>query len=166
MGAGIVMWRRLLTAGAVTSIVILVGVYVARRNGAGCLREAPHPTDDELIDAFRGKRSVLELVVGLLAVHPELSRGEGRPAERAEYERLLDLAGCRAGVAASPDGSRVEFTVSSRGFATHNSQKGYMHSRGPVRDALMTELDTASSRGTGAGVRRIEDGWYLFFEGY
>jgi hypothetical protein len=85
----------------------------------------------------------------------------------AEYRKLLKELGIRGGIAASSDRKTIEITSSARGFATHNSQKGYVHSTALRQEHLVaTDLDELSKRGVGSGLRHIDDDWYIFFEGY
>lgn len=90
----------------------------------------------------------------------------GVPRARiTEYRKLLDDLGIRGGIAISEDRNTIELTVSSRGFVTHGSRKGYMYTTDNVEQHLVGALETLPTSGVGSGMRRIEGNWYLFYEG-
>lgn len=137
-----------------------------------------HPTDAELIGWFEAHREKLDRVVSLLRADPGLANGvpgEADTSRRAgtapgtaadEYAHLTDDLGLQERVVLSADRHRIELTISNRGYATHNSQKGLLFSSEPVRDDVLPDLDALSRKGVGSGVRALTDDWYLFFEGY
>lgn len=141
--------------------------------------DPPHASDEELIANFRLHRAEFEhlrdmLVAdkGLLRVAdqrtlPEDPQSVGVPQSRiAEYRRLLKALGIRGGIAISEDRKTIEFNASFRGYVTHNSEKGYIYTTEPAQKSLVPDLDVFLKSEVGAGRRRIEDSWYLFFEGY
>jgi hypothetical protein len=144
-----------------------------------CLQNTPHLSDDKLIANFHRNREKFEQLrkmvnqdIGLARITPDQiqlvnpeSVGIGMP-RIVEYRVLLKKVGVRGGISVSTDRKVVELTSTRRGFATHNSQKGYLYIDGSIDDQLIPDLDRFSASEIGSGIRHIEGNWYLFFEGW
>jgi hypothetical protein len=140
------------------------------------LRESPHQSDAALIETFRHHRAQFERLRqmlgedrGLLAVDdrrtwPEDPVTVGVPASRIDqYRALMGELGLFR-IAISEDRQTIDLIASSRGFVTHGSHKGYLYSTAP-QQYVVADLDALSRVGFWGGLRHVEDGWYLLFEG-
>lgn len=166
--------------------IYLIGIVLAVLVSAtylmlseGLILSDHHSSDRALIDNFYRNRGdfnqLVEMMVhdkGLMSVTsertlPEDLKGLGVSQKRVEdYRFLLGKLGVDEGVSISNDRQNIEFTSSSIGFSTHNSQKGYVYAFAKQEGQLVDSLDEMTEKGVGTGLRRIEGGWYLFFEGY
>jgi hypothetical protein len=140
------------------------------------LEDRQLPTDQELISNFKRHRAgfdrLRDMIMqdkGLLRITndrtlPEDPQAVGVSQSRiAEYRALLKELGIHE-LDASLDRKTIQLTSAYRGFVTHGAQKGYEYASEPIRTYLVPDLEMLSKGGVGR--RPIEDGWYLFFEGY
>jgi len=163
--------------------VALVAVVIAG-GGVAVLADhlltstSTHSLDEALIATFKQQRSTFNRLRQMIAEDSDLqsvSLSEAqpkhlittRPDRIADYRALMKSLGFKdAVIRASEDRSTVEIQVSSEGFVTHNSQKGYLFLEKLGRDPPVVELDTMTNAGRGSGLRQLDGGWYLYFEGY
>jgi len=162
--------------------VALVAVVIA-----GCIAvladhpltsTSTHSLDETLIATFKQQRSSFNRLRQMISEDTDLqsvSLSEAqpkhliktRPDRIADYRALMNSLGFKdAVIRASEDRSTVEIQVSSEGFVTHNSQKGYLFLERRGRDQPAAELDAMTKAGKGSGLRQLDGGWFLYFEGY
>jgi hypothetical protein len=140
------------------------------------LRESRHQSDAELIETFRRHRAQFERLRqmlgedrGLLAVDdrrtwPEDPVAVGVPASRIDqYRALMGELGLLR-IAISEDRQTIDLVASSRGFVTHGSHKGYLYSTA-LQQGVVADLDALPHVGSWSGLRHLDGGWYLLFEG-
>ncbi len=168
--------------GAVAIAIALLGLLVWR---GGCvaellgLQDRAHESDSDLIETFQRHRAEFEhlkqMIVrdkGLFVVRsnrtlPKDPGSVGISASRIdEYRKMMKDLGIHGSIEITMDRTSIRIVSSGRGFVTHSSEKGYIYAAVPFKKGVVAELDSLSSRGKGAGLRRIEENWYLFFEGY
>lgn len=141
------------------------------------LKEPPHLSDEELIANFYQHRAVFEQLREMTVQDKGLVRVDNNKilpasiqvplARIEEYRKLLRRLGIRGGIEVSKDRRHIGFIASFRGWATHNSEKGYVYTEEPVKaQDIVDDLDHFKEHEVGSGMRRIEGNWYLFFEGY
>ena len=176
--------HKLLFFGVVGSALVLILLVVLQRppllEWLLSLYESPHLSDAKLIDNFYRHRAEFErlhdmiiqdkglfrvdnsrtLPEDLQSIHVSLTRIR-------EYRDLLGRLCIQGGINASEDRRYIEFIASFRGWATHNSEKGYAYTEEPVKaQDVVSNLDHFKEHEVGSGMRRIEGNWYLFYEGY
>lgn len=168
--------------GAAALVMIILLVVLQRHQQLDRvlgLQNPPHLSDAELIATFYRHRAEFERLREMIVHDKQLFRIDSNrtlpddlqsihiPLSRIKnYRELFKMVGIRS-IEVSSNRSYIEFTASFRGFATHNSQKGYVYTdKAPDTSQLFVELDQFTASGVGSGLRHIEGNWYLFFEGY
>jgi hypothetical protein len=170
--------RRAIATAVTVAVTVAAVLWVGRGLLAFRRSEARHPTDRDMLATFQRHRAefdrLRDMILqdhGLLRVDPRSTSPEdpsqiGISRSRiAEYRALLNELGLSGGIAISEDRTTIELTASTEGFVTLGSEKGYAYSKRVDPRYVVDDLDAMSSAGNGAAWRRIDDGWYLYFEG-
>ena len=131
-----------------------------------------HPSDADLIERFRDKRSEFESLVRMAREDAEtvgtitpryLSPSGALSNDRwAEYRSLFEELDLEGGL--NTGTSTVEIFASVRGFAFGGSDKGYLYSDRPP-GKLYDSLDDmpGHTESLVPSYRRIDENWYLYY---
>lgn len=129
-----------------------------------------HPSDENLIEAFKGNRASFEAIVAMiqqdadLKNKPDYLRVRIAQDELGSYRQILTQLNIP--VMYVDHSLDVEFAASNLGYAFSGSSKGYSFLKKKPAD-VVDNLDTFQSKQTsnsGSAYRHIDGNWYLFYE--
>jgi hypothetical protein len=136
-----------------------------------------HPSDSTMLEFFEHNRAEFEMMrkmiladEGLVIVGKrnfKIEENSERPSltRLRLYRKTMKNLGVRQ-IRAAPNRSRIYFEISSNGFVTHSSAKGYLHADKIREEILFPSLDEMTDSRRGVGYRHLDGDWYLIFEGY
>jgi hypothetical protein len=138
-----------------------------------------HPSDADMIKKFYKHKAQFEELREMLLADKDVrgvnlkrivlvNENKNIPEERImKYRTLLSKLDLNGGVGVSANRKNISFTSSLNGWATHNSEKGYMYTDIPIEStSIFSGLDTFKPHEIHSGVRLIEKNWYLYYDGY
>jgi hypothetical protein len=166
----------------IATILLILGLVGAaayvlyRTNDDFRVMEQKHWTDRQLIDHFRKNQQAFEhLCSKAISKTPftvtasSVFLGKKTNVSEAEVEefrntlRKLNIGG----IALAEGANRVAMVSTTRGWFSHESEKGYVCTKGDERPGVLVgSLDGISHTESTTLYVHIEGNWYLYYSGY
>ncbi len=133
-----------------------------------------HLSDEQMTSNLIKNKQDFDLLIEMIKADSEVIRVDNTWSDLSnissdklyEYRKMFVKLGIPRGFYASRDRSGFRFISSSQGMVTHGSSKSYVYSDEPIEN-LVESLDEMSQkeRPFGEGCKKIEEYWYICFEG-
>jgi hypothetical protein len=118
---------------------------------AGCAR---HPSDREMIELLNANRAEFQRLA-------DEALADVRSVGRDDYESRLAALGIHGVGVGNKVRGEVTFTMSSEGFVTDGSSKGFLYTP-EIPEPLLDSLEGTAVRQYAYAYRRVDDRWYLY----